>query len=133
MAPTTRANVAPVSARRRIAVIGEDEKREARMRSGLRDLVRAAAAVGSIGVHVNDAGDGTVAGVIHVHTNRSDGRSSPDEVAQAAAHAGLTFLIFTDHGDAPARRNRSYVGASGRRHFPRWRSSTPIRAGARGR
>jgi hypothetical protein len=23
-------------------------------------------------------GDGTVAGVIHVHTNRSDGRSSPD-------------------------------------------------------
>ncbi len=45
-------------------------------------------------------GDGTVAGVIHIHTNRSDGRSSPDEVAQAAANAGLKFLVFTDHGDA---------------------------------
>jgi hypothetical protein len=46
------------------------------------------------------SGDGTVAGVIHVHTNRSDGRSSPDEIAEAAAKAGLKFLVFTDHGDA---------------------------------
>jgi hypothetical protein len=44
-------------------------------------------------------GDGTVAGILHVHTNRSDGRSSPDEVAAAAARAGLKFLVFTDHGD----------------------------------
>jgi hypothetical protein len=44
--------------------------------------------------------DGTVAGVLHVHTNRSDGRSSPDAVAAAAARAGLKFLVFTDHGDA---------------------------------
>src|SRR5216684_8319218 len=44
--------------------------------------------------------DGTVAGVIHVHSNRSDGRSSPDEIAVAAANAGLEFLVFTDHGDA---------------------------------
>jgi len=44
--------------------------------------------------------DQTVAGIIHVHTNRSDGRGSPDEVAAAAARAGLKFLVFTDHGDA---------------------------------
>jgi hypothetical protein len=44
--------------------------------------------------------DGTVAGVIHIHTKRSDGRGSPDEVAAAAAAAGLKFIVFTDHGDA---------------------------------
>ena len=44
--------------------------------------------------------DGSVPGVIHVHSNRSDGRSAPDEVAAAAASAGLKFVIFTDHGDA---------------------------------
>ncbi len=46
------------------------------------------------------AADGTIAGVIHVHTNRSDGLSSPEEIAAAAARAGVTFLVFTDHGDA---------------------------------
>ncbi len=55
--------------------------------------------------------DGSVAGIIHVHTNRSDGRSSPEEIAAVAARAGLKFIIFTDHGDAtrppdpPAYRN----------------------------
>ena len=44
--------------------------------------------------------DGTVAGVLHIHTNRSDGRSSPEEVAAAAARAGLKFIVLTDHGDA---------------------------------
>src|SRR5919198_6196041 len=44
--------------------------------------------------------DGTVAGVFHVHTNRSDGLGSPDDVAAAAARAGLKFIVFTDHGDA---------------------------------
>jgi hypothetical protein len=43
--------------------------------------------------------DGTVPGVLHIHTNRSDGRSTPDEVAAAAARAGLKFIVFTDHGD----------------------------------
>jgi len=41
----------------------------------------------------------TVAGAFHVHTNRSDGGSSPDEIAQAAKEAGLQFVIFTDHGN----------------------------------
>ncbi|MQA31633.1 MAG: hypothetical protein GEU82_17660, partial [Luteitalea sp.] len=44
--------------------------------------------------------DGAVAGAIHVHTNRSDGSRSPEDVAAAAARAGLQFVIFTDHGDA---------------------------------
>jgi hypothetical protein len=40
-----------------------------------------------------------VRGVIHVHTNRSDGTASVDEVLRAAASAGLKFVIITDHGD----------------------------------
>src|SRR5438034_9107495 len=43
--------------------------------------------------------DSTIPGTIHVHTNRSDGLSGPDEIAAAAARAGLKFLVFTDHGD----------------------------------
>ena len=39
------------------------------------------------------------AGVSHVHTSRSDGTGTADEVAAAAGRAGLTFIIFTDHGD----------------------------------
>lgn len=44
--------------------------------------------------------DGTVPGILHIHTNRSDGRGTPDEIAAAAARAGLKFIVFTDHGDA---------------------------------
>jgi len=44
--------------------------------------------------------DGSVPGVVHVHTARSDGRGTLDEVAAAAARAGLKFVVFTDHGDA---------------------------------
>jgi hypothetical protein len=44
--------------------------------------------------------DGSVPGVVHVHTSRSDGRATPEEVAAAAARAGLAFVVFTDHGDA---------------------------------
>jgi hypothetical protein len=40
-----------------------------------------------------------VAGISHVHTTRSDGTGTPDEIAAAAARAGLQFVIFTDHGD----------------------------------
>jgi hypothetical protein len=47
--------------------------------------------------------DGTLPGIIHVHTNRSDGRGTPDDVAAAAARAGLKFVVFTDHGDATRR------------------------------
>jgi predicted metal-dependent phosphoesterase TrpH len=44
--------------------------------------------------------DGTVPGIVHVHSNRSDGQGSPDQIAAAAARAGLRFVVFTDHGDA---------------------------------
>ena len=44
--------------------------------------------------------DRTIRGILHVHTNRSDGLSSPDVVAAAAARSGLAFVVFTDHGDA---------------------------------
>lgn len=41
-----------------------------------------------------------VRGAIHVHTARSDGSGTVEDVAAEAARAGLTFVIFTDHGDA---------------------------------
>ena len=44
--------------------------------------------------------DGTVPGILHVHTKASDGIGGPDEIAAAAARAGLKFVVFADHGDA---------------------------------
>ena len=41
----------------------------------------------------------TVAGAFHVHSNRSDGSGTDDEIAAAAARAGLKFVVLTDHGD----------------------------------
>ncbi len=38
-------------------------------------------------------------GAFHVHTRRSDGAGTADEVAAAAARAGLQFVVFADHGD----------------------------------
>ncbi|QSQ24972.1 PHP domain-containing protein [Pyxidicoccus parkwayensis] len=40
-----------------------------------------------------------VRGAYHVHTTRSDGRGSPQEVARAAKEAGLDFVVLTDHND----------------------------------
>jgi len=40
-----------------------------------------------------------IRGAIHVHTRRSDGTGTVDEVAAAASRAGLQFVVFTDHGD----------------------------------
>ena len=40
-----------------------------------------------------------VRGAFHVHSNRSDGSGSVEEIAAAAARAGLGFVILTDHGD----------------------------------
>jgi hypothetical protein len=41
-----------------------------------------------------------VRGALHIHTVRSDGTGTMEEVAAAAARAGLTFIVVTDHGDA---------------------------------
>lgn len=46
------------------------------------------------------AGTDAVFGAFHVHSNRSDGTGTPDDIAAAAARAGLAFVILTDHGDA---------------------------------
>ncbi|HVB37674.1 MAG TPA: hypothetical protein VND92_04020, partial [Vicinamibacterales bacterium] len=51
-----------------------------------------------------------VRGVYHIHTDRSDGSGTIDQVAAAAARAGLQFIIITDHGggtelDPPAYRS----------------------------
>ena len=46
----------------------------------------------------------SVRGAYHVHTNRSDGSGSWQEVAEAAARVGLQFVIFTDHGDGTEPR-----------------------------
>jgi hypothetical protein len=40
-----------------------------------------------------------VRGAIHIHTTRSDGTGTVDDVAAAAARAGLNFIVVTDHGD----------------------------------
>jgi hypothetical protein len=40
-----------------------------------------------------------VTGAYHVHSRRSDGTGSVDDIATAAAGAGLSFVILTDHGD----------------------------------
>lgn len=50
-----------------------------------------------------DAPAGDVRVAYHVHTVRSDGTGTPDEVAQAAAEAGLDAVILTDHADAMRR------------------------------
>lgn len=38
-------------------------------------------------------------GAFHVHSERSDGTGTLDEIAAAAAAAGLQFVILTDHGN----------------------------------
>ena len=52
-----------------------------------------------------DADPRVVRGAMHAHTTNSDGTGTPDQVAGAAARAGLDFVVLTDHGDgtrAPA-------------------------------
>jgi hypothetical protein len=41
-----------------------------------------------------------VPGAVHVHTARAGGSGTADDIAAAAARAGLKFVVFTDHGDA---------------------------------
>jgi hypothetical protein len=44
-----------------------------------------------------------VRGAYHVHSVASDGTGTVEEIAAAAARAGLRFVIVTDHGDAYGR------------------------------
>jgi hypothetical protein len=47
-------------------------------------------------------------GAFHVHTTRSDGRGTVEEVAAAAKAEGLRFVVLADHNDF-APREPSYV------------------------
>lgn len=49
-----------------------------------------------------ESGTFRLRGAIHVHSSRSDGSGSLDEIARAAARAGLDFVVMTDHGDGTA-------------------------------
>ncbi len=48
---------------------------------------------------IEASGTPAVRGAIHIHTRRSDGTGTVDDVARAAARAGLSFVVITDHGD----------------------------------
>ena len=48
----------------------------------------------------NDVAVRGVRGAMHVHTRRSDGTGTVEEIAAAASRAGLKFVVLTDHGDA---------------------------------
>ncbi len=43
-----------------------------------------------------------VRGAYHLHSDRSDGRASPAEIAAAARAAGLQFVVLTDHNPSRA-------------------------------
>jgi len=44
----------------------------------------------------------TVRGAYHMHSRASDGTGTVEDIARAAAAAGLQFVIVTDHGNATA-------------------------------
>ena len=50
----------------------------------------------------------TLRGAFHVHSRWSDGSGTVDEIAAAAAAAGLDFVLLTDHGDATTARPPTY-------------------------
>ena len=50
----------------------------------------------------------TVRGVMHVHTERSDGSGTADDVAAAASRAGLRFVILTDHDTGAKEPGKPY-------------------------
>ncbi len=49
-------------------------------------------------------------GNIHIHTRRSDGTATVQDLAKAAQHAGLDFLIVTDHNVLPKEEEGYYRG-----------------------
>jgi hypothetical protein len=49
-----------------------------------------------------------VSGAYHIHSQQSDGTGTVDDIAAAAARAGLDFVIVTDHGDRGTGQMPSY-------------------------
>ena len=56
-----------------------------------------------------DAAPYQASGVVHVHTTYSDGGGSIEEVAEAAAAAGLDFVIVTDHNTFAGKALEGYI------------------------
>ena len=46
-----------------------------------------------------------IPGAFHIHSKRSDGTGSVEEIAEIASKAGLQFLVFSDHGDGRTKLN----------------------------
>ncbi|NJN97108.1 MAG: CehA/McbA family metallohydrolase [Anaerolineales bacterium] len=55
-----------------------------------------------------------IVGNLHLHTTASDGTGSHDEVAAAAAQAGLDFIVYTDHNIAVASKEGWWQDSRGR-------------------
>jgi hypothetical protein len=49
-----------------------------------------------------------VRGAMHIHTRRSDGSGTADQVAAAANRAGLKFIVLTDHDNAASEPTKPY-------------------------
>jgi hypothetical protein len=49
-----------------------------------------------------------IPGAVHVHTTHSDGAGAPEQAAEAARDAGLSFLVITDHNTDAARSLSGY-------------------------
>jgi len=74
---------------------------------------------------IESTGD-ILSGVIHVHSNFSDGGGTPEEIAKSANDAGLDFVILTDHNNYEARK-RGLEGTYGKTDlFVEMESSTPV-------
>ena len=55
--------------------------------------------------------DHIVRGAVHVHSQRSDGGGTIEDIAEAARAVGLDFVVVTDHGDGTVgTRARYYDG-----------------------
>lgn len=52
----------------------------------------------------------TYAGNIHIHSSYSDGSGSIEEIAKAAAKAGLDYIVITDHETMLGRREEGRYG-----------------------
>ena len=66
---------------------------------------------GAGALEVAASGPEPLRGTIHVHSARSDGTGNIEQIAGAAARAGLGFVIVTDHGDGSRKPDPpAYLG-----------------------
>ena len=58
--------------------------------------------------NVAPSGGHVVRGALHVHSQRSDGGGTLDDIAEEANAAGLDFVVVTDHGDGTVGTRATY-------------------------